>query len=103
MKRLGLTFAVLVFSSQVFAHHITEEQRKEKIEFNEKMSERYKVAAECLKAGKPLDDCNNEAMKGCPMMGKNCPFMEKGHMDKDMMRKHMKEMKDNKNESAIPQ
>ena len=77
----------------VGAHEITPAQRKEKIEFNEKMSERFKIAAECLKAGKPLDDCNDEAMKGCPMMGKGCPFMDHNHGDKEMMRDHMKKMK----------
>jgi hypothetical protein len=95
MKNIGLTIVALLLSVGAIAHEITAEQRKEKIEFNEKMAERYKVAADCLRAGKPLDDCNNEAMKGCPMMGENCPFMEKGHMDKDMMRKHMKKMKEN--------
>jgi hypothetical protein len=98
MKQLVVLALIFGFSSVTFAHAITEEQRKEKIEFNEKMSERYKAAAECLKAGKPLDDCNKEAMQGCPMMGKNCPFMEKGNMDKEMMREHMKKMNAHKSE-----
>jgi hypothetical protein len=96
----GLIIGVLTLSFAIvaFGHEITAEQRKEKIEMHEKMAEHHKMAADCLKAGKPLDECNNEAMKGCPMMGKDCPFMEKGHMDKEMMREHMKKMKDAKSD-----
>lgn len=96
MRSLAFLIVVTFFSSIGLAHEITEQQRKEKIEMHEKMAERHKVAAECLKAGKSLDDCNMEAMKGCPMTGENCPFTEKGHMDKEMMREHMKKMKQNK-------
>ena len=81
MKKIGLAIMVL-FSVGVAAHEITPEQRKQKIEFNEKMAQSYKAAADCLKAGKPLDDCNAEAMKSCPMMGKDCPFREMDHHPK---------------------
>jgi predicted small metal-binding protein len=91
-------FTLSLFSVIAPAHEITAEQRKQKIETYEKMSMQYKTAAECLKQNKPLDECNTEAMKGCPMMGKDCPFMEKGHMDKEAMREHMKHMKDEKSE-----
>jgi hypothetical protein len=90
--------AISAISAFACAHEITADQRKQKVEMYEKMSERFKVAADCLKENKALDDCNAEAMKGCPMMGKDCPFMEKsqGHMDKEKMREHMKQMKDDK-------
>jgi hypothetical protein len=96
MKQIILIIMTLIFSAISYGHEITPEQRKQKIELHEKMAEHHKMAAECLKAGKPLDVCNAEAMHDCPMMGKNCPFIEKGHMDKEMMREHMKKMKESK-------
>jgi hypothetical protein len=98
MKNLTSIVIMAFLSSAGLAHELTDQQRKEKIELHEKMAERHKVAAECLKSGKSPDDCNMEAMKGCPMTGENCPFVEKGHMDKQMMREHMKKMKQNNGE-----
>lgn len=52
------------------------EDRPALIEMHEKMAAAHKKAADCLKAGKPVKDCNREAMKDCPMMNTGmCPFM----------------------------
>ena len=96
MKKIAMVLFALCVSIGALAHQITDEQRKEKITFHEKMAESHRAMAECLKAGKPLDDCSAVAMKTCPMTSGDCPFMEKGHMDKKMMRDHMKKMKDQK-------
>jgi hypothetical protein len=96
MKLKFLLLAVIIGTTPVLsqAHELTPETRKQKVELYQKMSEQYKLAAFCLESGKSLDDCNAEAMKACPMVGKDCPFTEKGHMDKEKMREHMKKMKD---------
>lgn len=100
MKILSVIITVVLFSVGAFAHgmktELTAEQRKEKIQMHEKMAEHHKMEADCLKAGKSLDECNDEAMKDCPMMGKDCPFMNKGQKEKEMMREHMKKMKQSK-------
>lgn len=58
-----------------------EDDRQTVIEIHEKMAERHRVASSCLKANRPVADCNREAMKECPMMKSGmCPFMGAGGM-----------------------
>jgi hypothetical protein len=62
--------------------------RKALIEMNEKMVRTHRKAADCLKAGKPVDQCNMEAMKICPLTNSSiCPFMgNMGKMHEKMMK-----------------
>lgn len=91
----GVLAALLSLASYVHAGDTAKsEDRKSLIEMHEKMAERHRVAADCLKANRPIDECNREAMKGCPMMKSGtCPFM--GDMGKmhEGMHHHMKGMK----------
>lgn len=55
--------------------------RQKMIEMHEKMADLHKQAAECLKSGKPIKECQDAlaaqcpmAKGGCPMMGKDCPM-----------------------------
>lgn len=52
---------------------------KAQIEMHEKMVKAHQAAVDCLKSGKPVDACNAEAMKMCPMSkSSKCPFMKHG-------------------------
>lgn len=60
---------------------------KSRIELHEKMAAHHQKAADCLKAGGSVQNCNKEAMKDCPMMKTgHCPFMDENMGDMDMMK-----------------
>jgi len=75
----ALWFSLVACFSPTFAsaQEGKEKDRQARIEMHEQMARQHQKAAKCLKAGKPVKECHQEAMKGCPMMksGK-CPFME---------------------------
>lgn len=49
--------------------------RQSMIERHEKMADLHKKVAECLKAGKPVDECHAAMAKECPMRGSGaCPM-----------------------------
>lgn len=57
-------------------------------ERHEKMAALHKKAAECLQAGKPVEECHDAMMKDapmgrpgdCPFMGEKCPMRGHGGM-----------------------
>ena len=49
--------------------------RQAMVERHEKMADLHKKVAECLKAGKPVDECHAAMAKECPMRGSGaCPM-----------------------------
>lgn len=88
MKRT-LAFTLLLAFPALAGERAKAPDRKELVSMHEKMAERHQAAADCLKANKPVDECNREAMKGCPMMKSGtCPFMgDMGGMREGMMDK----------------
>jgi hypothetical protein len=88
MSKISLSVVAfsLFLALPVFAND--SQDRKKLIEMHEKMAKQHMVAAKCLKAGKSVEECNNEAMKGCPMMNSgHCPFMDNNMMGGNSMDK----------------
>jgi hypothetical protein len=52
------------------------------IEMHEKMAATHQKFADCLKAGKAVEDCQKTAMESCPMKDseESCPFHGTGMM-----------------------
>ncbi len=50
---------------------------QKQIELHEKMAEIHKQAAECLKSGKPAQECHTQMMNNCPLKDEKngCPAM----------------------------
>lgn len=96
-----LCSAFLVIGGSLFAAETSNQiDRKSMIEMHQKMAQAHKKAADCLKANKPVDECNREAMKMCPMANSEmCPFM--GGMS-GMMNDH-KKMKGEHKEMDMPE
>lgn len=98
-QKLAFLFLfIFVAASSYGADRAKESDTKSKIELHEKMATHHQKAADCLKAGDPVEKCNKEAMKDCPMMKTgHCPFMDGGienMSDKD----HMNMMKNKKSQ-----
>lgn len=96
-----LCSAFLMISNSLFAAETSNQaDRKSTIEMHQKMAEAHKKAADCLKTNKPVDECNSEAMKMCPMANsEKCPFM--GGMSG--MMKDQKEMKGDHKGMEMPE
>jgi hypothetical protein len=81
MSKFNLSVVVFSFFLALPVFAKDSQDRKKLIEMHEKMAHQHRVAAKCLKAGKSVEECNNEAMKGCPMMDSgHCPFMDNNMM-----------------------
>lgn len=66
-------------STQSYAEQKEKPDRKELVQMHQEMAKRHNEAAKCIKAGRSIDECNQQAMKNCPMMKSgNCPFMGDG-------------------------
>lgn len=52
---------------------------KAHIEMHEKMAKAHDQAADCLKDGKPIEECRAEFKKACPGDGQGCGMMGMGH------------------------
>ncbi len=89
IKLLFPAAALLFLASPLLAADAAKPgDRQSLIEMHQKMAKAHQKAAVCLKAGKPVDECNREAMKMCPMANsEKCPFMgNMGGMMKDQMK-----------------
>lgn len=77
MKHLLMACALLLASGLArSAETKTEQKTQEMLQMHRKMAELHKQAADCIESGRPMKDCHNEAMKGCPMTKSgHCPFM----------------------------
>ncbi len=74
-----IAFSALAVESANQAKPKASPDRKQLIEMHQKMAELHRKAADCLKAGKDIQACQDEMAKECPMAKSgDCPFMGQG-------------------------
>jgi len=82
MSRHLLLAGLFVLSAPAFAEDAKKDSAKKEwdpkahIEMHEKMADAHKKAAECLKAGKPTEECRTQFKQACHDAGQGaCPGM----------------------------